>query len=281
MQSSIDTLKDFWSSKERRYKIIVGIAIGLLVFTFIIAQLVKLTYANANPLFAYAYVEGPNPSETFPEIALCPGFDSNGTIGTIISVSCVFQSYGNPSKTIPVISPVPYTIEGIVHSCYRINQDMNFVSRNLTDIIRCTVKSTVNVLSSFFDENTGVPTYWFSWTVIPLYHDTAIGIVKWFFNGEEVGYKVQTVQDEYRFGQNVLPEGIQFTVQWDFLGQGRYGEIYTYDFWTGVGVIGGYIFIMVQFFKLFMWLGYTCLKLEKENDGYRQPAPAPANYQSL
>jgi len=272
-------IREFWNTKEKRYKTAIAIGVGLLILGFIITQIVKLTWANANPLFAYAYVEDSNASEVFPEVAVCPGFSENGTLGAITSVTCVFQSYGQALQKVSVTPSVSYTIEGIVHNCFKINQEMSIVSRNLTDVIRCTAKSNVNVLSAFYDENTGAPSYWFSWTILPLYHDTAIGLVKWFYNGEEVGYKVQTVQEEYRFGPNILPEGVQFTIQWDFLGQGRYGIIYTYDFWTGVGVIGGYSFLMIQVFKFFMWIGHTCLKVRDE--GYREPSLEPTNYQSL
>jgi len=225
-------------------------------------------------------VETLNPSEVFPEIAVCPGFDSNGTLGQISSVTCSFQSYGNTNQPVDVLGPTSYTIEGVNHQCYRLNSKLAFVSRNLTDLIRCTVSSNVNVMSHYYDENTGYSTYWFAWTVLPYSHDTAVGLVKWFFNGEEVGYKVQTVQEEYRFGGNNMRSGVQFTVQWDFLGQGRYGEIFTHDFWTSVGVIGGYVFLIVQFFNFSVWIGNNCLRLQEDNE-YRQPAPEPSNYQSL
>jgi len=276
-----DVIRNFWSTKENIYKAIVGIILGVFVFSFVVTQIVRVANANANPLYAFAYVEDSNPSELFPEIAVCPGFFSNGSIGSITSVDCSFISYAIPTQAVDVIPGVKYTIEGLVHTCYKVNQPMKILSRNLTDMIRCSVKSNVNVLSTYYDENTGTPTYWFSWTVFPLNRDTAIGLVKWYFNGKEVGYKVQTVQEEYRFSSST-PEGVQFTVQWDFLGQGKFGEIYEYEFWTGVGVIGGYTFLTVQVFKFFMWIGHVCLKVHEEG-GYRQSLPPtqPNNYQSL
>jgi hypothetical protein len=59
--------------------------------------------------------------------------------------------------------------------------------------------------------------------VLPYGQDTAVGLVKWFFNGRELGYEVQNIQQEYRFPLENGSDDVLFTVQWSFLGQGHYG----------------------------------------------------------
>ncbi len=64
-----------------------------------------------------------------------------------------------------------------------------------------------------------------------------------------VGYQVQTIEEEYRFAQQKGSYNTLFTVQWQFLGQGRYGNVGGYDFWTALGVVGGYIFLATQLYR--------------------------------
>jgi hypothetical protein len=59
--------------------------------------------------------------------------------------------------------------------------------------------------------------------VLPYGQDTALGLVKWYFNGQELGFEVQNIQEEYRFPYEKANSDVLFTVQWAFLGQGHYG----------------------------------------------------------
>jgi len=90
--------------------------------------------------------------------------------------------------------------------------------------------------------------------------------VKWYFQGKEVGYQIDNIQQEYRFqpsGKN--PYGILFTLQWDFLGQADYGEFTTYDFWTGLGVVGGYCFLASQLYQFLVWTGKYLLRIDEDD----------------
>jgi len=234
----------------------------VLMTTFIIFQIVRVANANANPLFAYAYVEDMSPKENFPQIAVCPIWNDT-YVGSITNVKCVFLQKGQSNAPVSTAQS-QYTIDGTTNNCWLLNKEQAFTATNLTDLIRCQVFANTNVLVSFYDSQTGPLTDWFAWNVLPYGQDSALGIVKWFFNGQVVGYQVQTIQQEYRFPTAPGTYDVLFTVQWDFLGQGNYGEIISYDFWTSVGVVGGYVFLAVQLYKLIMWAGFHLCKLQTD-----------------
>lgn len=47
-------------------------------------------------------------------------------------------------------------------------------------------------------------------------------IIKWYFQGTDLGYQVDTIEDEFRFNNTNL--GVLFTVEYDFLGAAVYGR---------------------------------------------------------
>jgi len=229
-------------------------------------------------LFAYVFEENANPSELFPQMAICPGENVNGT-GVVYDVVCNFSK--SLGQNVPIPSPVTqnFMIDGVSQSCLVMNQGQGFTATSYTDLIRCSVNCNSNVQLAFFDNATPAPTNWFGWTNLPYQHDSALGIVKWAFNGRELGFQVETQDDEYRFKSDTNL-GVLFTVEWDFLGEGVYGEIPSYDFWTALGVIGGYAFLATQLYAFFVWSGIYIFRINADVN-VQQPRPDPRDYGAL
>jgi len=164
--------------------------------------------------------------------------------------------------------------------CLIVNQNQGPIATAYTDLIRCSVEGNSNVLIALFDNNSPVPTNWFGWTNIPYQADSALGILKWYFNGNELGYQVETVEEEYRFHNTNV--GVLFTIEWDFLGSGVYGQVPAYDFWTALGVIGGYVFLATQLYAFLVWSGVYIFRINDNNvQQNQQPRPDPREYGSL
>jgi len=256
--------QQYFGNPLARLKSISFIILAILMFIFIITQIVRVAKANQMPLFAYVYEEGLNPSEVFPQVAICP--TTNGSsLGEITSVTCTFYKVSDNSQTsLSVIPQQSFQIDYTSYSCWTIQGPMP-TAHNLSDLIKCEVWTDMNIIVSFFDSSISAPSNWFGWQVLAWGQDSAIGIVKWYFQGQEVGYQIDSIQQEYRFepsGKNSY--GVLFTLQWDFLGQGNYGEFTTYDFWTGLGVVGGYCFLASQFYLFLVWAGKYLFRIDEE-----------------
>jgi len=275
MSSSSSFSQTYFGSGESKLRSGIFIVLALLLAIFIIYDVVRIVAANQTPLFGYVYEEGQNPTALFPQIGICPGRNLT-TQGTLTKVTCNVVDEGGIDYPLEVTSST-YTIDTIIYTCFDINQNLNAIAANLTDLIRCAAWSDMNVILTFYDSGAPVPTYWFGWTVIPWGQDSAIGIVKWFYRGQEVGYQVQTIQQEYRFNSEPNDYGVLFTVQYDFLGEGLYGEIIAFDFWTELGVVGGYVFLASQLFRFLYWCGFYVFKLDRNPEA----RPLPRDYGAL
>jgi len=260
----------YFGNGESKLKSISFLILFVLMFIFVITQFVKVAKSSSTPLFAYVFEENANPSELFPIIAVCPGLAFN-TTPVIVQINCNFSQSAGQNTPLPESYPKDFIIDGVSRSCFVMNQDQTVTANSYTDLIRCSVDTNTDTLIAFYDNRVPVPTNWFGWQSLPYQHDTALGIVKWMFNGREAGFQVETVDDEYRFKDPKL--GVLFTIEWDFLGEGVYGEVPTYDFWTAVGVIGGYVFIATQLYAFLVWSGIYIFRINTENENAHQPIP--------
>jgi len=267
----------YFGTAEMRVKSITFLILSILMTVFIITQIVKVAESNATPLFATVFEETLFPSEKFPQIAICPSSFNESTPAVITNVECQYWSHGVATLiTDQILSN--FNINGNSLKCYTVNGKQGYTASNYTDMIRCSVETlnNTNIIITYFDNNSPASTNWFDWNVLPFGQDSAIGIVKWFFNGQDIGYQVQTIEDEYRFNQPNF--GILFTTEFDFLGEAVYGQVPTYDFWTSLGVVGGYSFLAVQLYTFVVWVASLVFKAGENAQNKR---PDSSEYGSL
>jgi len=268
----------YFGTKEQKIKGVVVSILSVLMIIFIITQLIRVANAAKTPLFANVYEESSFPTGIFPRIAVCPGRNAT-QIAVINGVQCYFSKTDGSQAAIPTIAST-YVIDTISYSCFDINQNREYTATNLTDLIRCTVFTDLNVIVSFFDDKIPPPPNWFGWQVLSYGTDTAIGIIKWFFKGKDAGYQVQAVQQEYRFNPLDTQFGVAFTVEWSWLGEGIYGEFTTYDLWTAIGVIAGWVFLFSNIYKFIIWTCNTAFGLDN-NERSTSTRPLPKNYEAI
>jgi len=256
----MNLIEKLYGSPDRKFKTLTGIFVFILLSIIIIFQLLRVI--QAIPLFAYAYVENSgSPSQVFPQFSVCPMRINSSLIGEISKIQCFFQnSIDNSQKTL-TSSPSQRLIDSNPYSCMDVNMDQSVAAHSLSDYIQCKVWSNSNILSSYFDSSSGSPQNWFAWTSIPQGQDTALGLIKWFYNGQELGFQVKTTQQEFRFSNPQKDYDLLFTVQWDFLGEGVFGEFWTGDFWTSLGISGAFIWMGLQFYTGLIWIGHNCMKI--------------------
>jgi len=273
----VGIIQSYFQTKEQKIRGAVGGVLAILLTIFIITQIIRVANAARTPLFANVYEEGPAPTELFPQIAICPGRNAT-QLAVITNVQCYF--YTQTGGYVPITAtPSSYPIEGVNYNCYDINQDRAIIATNITDVIRCTVFTDLSVIIAFYDPSVQAPTYWFGWSVLSYGTDSALGIVKWFFQGKVSGYEIQTNQQEYRFNTNDAQYGVAFTVQWEWLGEAITGEFTTYDLWTAIGVVSGWAFLFVQIYKCIFFI---CSNAFGITEGSTQaPRPLPKNYEAI
>jgi len=239
----------YFGTVESRCKSMTILMLFLLMTAFVIYQIIKVTYSVNNPLYAYVFEETVSPSQVFPEVAICPGrnFSNWGTIGAI---TCTFIPAFGQNQSLSVISNT-FNVDGNNLACFTVNPSQTVTAYNYTDLIRCSIQSDLNVLVYFYDPSALPVTNWFGWTVLPYQQDTSVGIIKWFYQGQDLGYQVETIEQEFRFDE--LNVGVLLTIEWNFLGKAVYGQVTSYDFWTALGVIGGYIYLATKFYQFILW----------------------------
>jgi len=143
---------EFWnrfcSSSEKKLKNSTFIILGLLMFIFIITQIVKVAMSAANPMFAFSYVQDANPQEIFPQIGICPSYNQS-TTGQISSVACNFYQQG---KLVSSVSSgaIQFIVDSNALNCYVANQNMVITATNVTDFIECEISKFVAPQNQIF-----------------------------------------------------------------------------------------------------------------------------------
>jgi len=204
-----------------------------------------------NPVYGLTYAER-DKDELFGLIGVCPSNLDQTTIGTLDRVACFFHRNGKYSNDVKVEKKIYYNEGTNPRNCFQVDAT-GYAAYSKDDFIQCTVGGNSNALIDFYGFLQLPDQRFFQWTVLERGRDIGIGLLNWYIAGREYEYQINTIHDEFRFKPSNKTYDILFTVQWDFIGSARYKRMPGFDFLTGVGVLGGYIFLAIQLYHFLIF----------------------------
>lgn len=266
-----ESLKDK-PKKICQLSLIFGLSISFAIISFALFVVTFISYSHPQVASLMNFHDPSARSVEFPKVAICPASTQEQKV-TVTSVKCTYHDvinqhardhhhvegvieYKKIESNIDAIQSHPHVMGIELHDCFDVNYNREkspVLSREEShSFVSCSVEATGDVrIQPYAFERKSPRRSWASWTHLKRNQSTMVAI-----QADDVAnwgrfYTVLREDEELRVQAS---NNVVFTIEFSRTKSRRYELVYSHDFWSTVGIVGGILLLHIVTYHLVMHL---------------------------